>query len=165
MPLLDRTMGGGTAFFVILSPFVTLAPRGRNKKYHTRKKTMAKPCRIMVGMFFFARAKAQQRLTTNDEEDDPSAVSCGDKTNDEKNEANAIRNNDPNFRCDVKFRTRRIRDRFGAGSVLVFCRGHRRRGTVCLRLAAHNVDRRPFLPQSSEEDQERTPPRTRAPSS
>jgi hypothetical protein len=61
MPLLDRTMGGGTAFFVILSPFVTLAPRGRNKKYHTRKKTMAKPCRIMVVDVFLQSTRANFR--------------------------------------------------------------------------------------------------------
>jgi hypothetical protein len=40
--LLDETIGG---------PFGPLPFRGRNKKYHTRNKAMAKPCKIMVGCF------------------------------------------------------------------------------------------------------------------
>jgi hypothetical protein len=74
MPLLDWTMGGGTAFVTFLLP-LTLAPRGRNKKYHTRKRAMAKPCRIMMVVCFVARA--------DDEIDDPSAVERK-KTNDEQ---------------------------------------------------------------------------------
>lgn len=65
MPLLDLTIGGGTAFVKLLPLLLTLAPRGRNKKYHTRKRTMAKPCRIMVVIIFFLARKRRQRRQRN----------------------------------------------------------------------------------------------------